>query len=311
MSASERGPKNGKSHKFFFERYLPLLVFVALGYTVADIIILSQRHRMLPSEPPPSRPQSQTMTPMPDKSEYTSITTRNIFSSDGLIPDALRVDGKPEERPEDAPPVASSLPLTLKGTIVHSNPQKSIANIEVKSKNQTLAYGVGKEIEGLATLQKVERSRIIIRNMNSNRLEFIDMKIEGGKISFSTAGKTTPTAPANKDIQQVAPNRFEIKKTDLQKYLSDTASILQQASMVPVRAANGEIDCYKFIGIQPGSVYTSLGFQVGDCLKEVNGEKIDSPAKAMEMYNSLKNAPNIKILMTRDGREQESDYTVK
>lgn len=316
MSAGGREPKfgssdSGKSNKFFFEKYLPLLVFVAIGYCAADLIILSQRARMLPSEPPPARPKQAFMSALPEKSAYSSITARNIFSSDGLIPDPLRLDGAKDRPAEDAPPVPSSLPLTLKGTIVHSNPAKSIANIEVKSKNQVLAYQVGREIEGLATLQKVERNKIIIRNLNSSRLEYIEMKTEGGKISFSTAPKNAGTAAGPKDIQQIAPNRFEIKRSDLQKYLSDTASILQQASMVPVRGPNGEIDCYKFIGIQPGSVYTSLGFQVGDCLKAVNGEKIDSPAKAMEMYNSLKNSPNIKILMTRDGREQESDYTVK
>lgn len=307
MSSNDSKSQN----KFFFEKYLPLLAFVFIGYATADLLILFNRSRMLPSEPPPAKPAKSIFEEITPKSAYSSITARNIFSSDGLIPDPLRLEGDKSKNAEDAPPVPSSLPLGLKGTIVHSNPTKSIANIEVKSKSQTLAYGVGKEIEGLATLQKVERNKIIIRNINSGRLEYIEMKAEGGKISFTTSSKSNASGGGPKDIQQTAPNRFEIKRSDLQKYLSDTASILQQASMVPVRGPNGEVDCYKFIGIQPGSVYTSLGFQVGDCLKAVNGEKIDSPAKAMEMYNSLKSAPNIKILMTRDGREQESDYTVK
>lgn len=304
-----KSQENDKKKKFFFEKYLPYILFTFIGYCAADLIILNYRDLMLPTQPPPSRPRSSQEFDSQPKSFYSSITARNIFSSDGIIPDPLRPEGQQGKALDDAPPVLSSLPITLKGTIVHSNPLKSIANVEVKSKNQTLAYAVGRDIETLATLQKVERNKIIIRNINNGRLEYVEMKLDGGKISFNTA---KPTAALGKtEIQQTAPNNFEIKRSDLQKYLTDTASILQQASMVPVRGPNGEIDCYKFIGIQPGSVYTQLGFQVGDCLKAVNGEKIDSPAKAMEMYNALKNSPNINILMSRDGREQESNYTVK
>ena len=89
------------------------------------------------------------------------------------------------------------------------------------------------------------------------------------------------------------------------------ASLLQQAAMQPRRNANGEIECFRFLAIQPKTVYTQLGFQVGDCLKAVNGEKIDSPAKAMEMYKALQAAPNISILMERDGRDMNNNYNIK
>jgi general secretion pathway protein C len=304
--------KKPAAQKPIFEKYLPYLLFILIGYFTADVLILNFRDLMLPNKPPPARPPKSIGDNAPSKGAYSSVISRNIFSSDGVIPDPLLANGQTGSQQDDAPPVPSSLPLALKGTIVHSDPKKSIANVEVRSKNQVLAYGVGRDIEGLAILQKVERSRIIIRNSNNSRLEYIEMKLEGGKINFVGSKTPPPSAGgAKQDVAQVAPNKFEIKRSDLQKYLADTASILQQASMVPRRNANGEIECYKFIGIQPGSVYTQLGFQVGDCLKAVNGEKIDSPAKAMELYNSLKNSPNIKILTERDGRENENDYTVK
>lgn len=284
------------------------MLFVFMGYALADLIILNYRDLMLPTQPPPARPARMDSIEITPRGAYNSIIARNIFSSDGLIPDPLvgvNQSGKPLE---DADPVPSSLPLALKGTIVHSNPEKSIANIEVRSKNQVIAYGVGRDIEGLATLVKVERERAVFRNANNGRLEYIEMKLEGGRISF--AG-TSPARPGGGDIAQVAPNKFEIKRSDLLKYTSNMSSLLQQASMIPRRGANGEIECFKFISIQPGSVYTQLGFQNGDCLKAVNGEKIDSPAKAMEMYNTLKGASNIQITTERDGRDQDQNYTVK
>jgi general secretion pathway protein C len=305
--------KKTAAQKPFFEKYLPYLLFIFIGYAIADVVILNYRDLMLPTQPPPARPPKSLHDNIVSKSTYSSVISRNIFSSDGIIPDPLVPAGQSGRPLEDAAPVPSSLPLALKGTIVHSDPKKSIANIEVRSKNQVLAYSVGRDIEGLAVLQKVERTRVIIRNSNNGRLEYLEMKLEGGKISFNGAKAPAagPVAGGKTDVAQVAPNKFEIKRSDLQKYLSDTASILQQASMIPVHGPSGEIEGFKFIGIQPGSIYTQLGFQTGDVIKAVNGEKIDSPAKAMELYNALKNSSNINITTSRDGRDQDNSYTVK
>lgn len=295
-----------------FEKYLPYLLFIFMGYCIADLLILNYRDLMLPSgAPPPRPPQMQTDTSV-SRGAYNTIISRNIFSSDGVIPNALLPAGqKPGEQQNDNEPVLSSLPLALKGTIVHSNPAKSIANIEVRSKNQVIAYSVGRSIEGLATLEKVERAKAIFRNTNNNRLEFIEMKIDGAKISLNAPKTSGAPAGGRGEIAQVAPNKFEVKRSDLLKYTSDMSALLQQAAMIPVRGPGGEIEGFKFVSIQPGSVYTQLGFQNGDMIKAVNGEKIDSPAKAMELYNALKNSSTINITKSRDGRDEDVNYTVK
>ena len=40
-------------------------------------------------------------------------------------------------------------------------------------------------------------------------------------------------------------------------------------------------------------------------IAEVNGEKIDSPAKAMELYSALKTSNDIKITVERNGKQEE------
>lgn len=301
------GPTNKAIKKPIFEKYLPALLFVVAGYFIADLAILTYRDKMLPTQPPPTRPKSFDQQSLTSRGAYNTIISRNIFSSDGVIPDPLFSEAAPGSAKET--PVQSSLPITLKGTIVHSNPQKSIASVE--SKGKVAAYAVGYDMDKLATLISVERGKIIFRNLNNNRLEFVDMKIEGKAISFDAAKPTTANGTVKGDVAQVAPNKFEIKRSDVLKYTNDMASILQQAATIPRRNANGEIDGFKFLSIQPGSIYTQLGFQNGDVLKGVNGEKVDSPAKAMELYQMLKNSPNIKLTVERDGREQEMDYSVK
>lgn len=291
----------------FFETLLPFFLFLFLGYCLADLAILGFRDRMLPNQPPPSRPKNFQNNGIESRSTYNTIITRNIFASNGIIPDPLMSQGPSQE--QEQTPVLSSLPLVLRGTIVTTDPTRAIANIEIKSKQQVLPFRVGYEIDKLATLTKVERNRIVFRNSNNGRLEFIEMKTEGQKISLQSA---KPAVGGGKsDVIQVAPNKFEIKRSDVLKYTNDMASILQQAAMAPRRNANGEIDGFKFLSIQPGSIYSQLGFQNGDTIKGVNGDKVDSPAKAMELYNALKTSNAIKITIERDGRDTDMDYNVK
>jgi len=308
VNSTDKNTRKSPLKKLFFEKYLPHLLFVFVGYCAADLGILAYRDLMLPNQPPPAHPVRSDMDSSTARGSYNTVISRNIFSSDGIIPEQLMA-AQDKNRSESEAPVQSSLPLTLKGTIVHSNPQKSIANIEVKSKNQVLAYHVGNDIENLATLSAVERGKVIFRNLNNNRLEFIELKTDGAKISFGAAKPLE--RPSKSDVAQVAPNKFEIKRSDVLKYTSDMAAVLQQAAMAPRRNSSGEIECFKFLSIQPGSIYTQLGFQNGDCIKAVNGEKIDSPAKAMELYNALKNSSSIKMQVERDGRDQESEYNIR
>lgn len=295
------------------EGLYPYLVFILLGFFVADLALIPLRGHMMPTQAPPSKPKKSRSEELVARSTLTPITARNIFSRDGLIPAPLAQKAKPgqEEQaaPKDAAPVPSSLPLSLIGTIVHSNPEKSIANIEVRPKSTVIAVRVNKDIDTLATLLSVERGKVIIRNLNNQRLEYLEIK-SLNKLSFN-APKASTGASGKQEVKQTGQNKFEINRADVLKYTSDMSSVLQQAAMQPRRKANGEIDGFKFLNIQPGSIYTQLGFQVGDVIKSVNGEPVDSPAKAMEMYNTLKGANSIKILIERDGREQENDYTIK
>jgi general secretion pathway protein C len=296
-----------------FEKFLPSLFFIFLGFCIADLLILNFRDLMLPNQAPPSRPKRSRPGQTTSKGSYSTVISRNIFSSDGTIPDALLPAGQ-EAKPnnqQDLPPVLSNLPLGLVGTIVHSNPEKSIANIELRGKNQVLAYRPKMDIEKIATLIRVERNKIIIRNTNNQRLEFLEMK-STSKLNFSSAKAAPPaTSAAGGEVQQLGQNRFQIKRADVLKYTSNMADVLQQAAMAPKRNATGEIEGFKFLSIQPGSIYTQLGFQNGDVIKGVNGEPVDSPAKAMELYNQLKTSNNIKMKVERDGRDQDFEYDVK
>jgi general secretion pathway protein C len=303
--------KGNRSNRPPLEKWYAYILLGFIGFAIADLVILNLRDKMLPNQAPPPRPKSQMVEAIPARSVYNTIIARNIFSSDGTIPDPITPKGQDPSKPQqEEPPVLSSLPLTLIGTLVHSNPERSIATLEIKGKNKILSFIAGREIEGFATLVKVERHKIIIRNTNNNRLEFIEMK-DVGKLAFGLATPAANKGEGKGDVMQTGDNQFALKRSDLLKYTSDLSSILQQARAIPNRDPNtGEINGYRVLDIQPGSVYEQLGIQRMDVIKGVNGEKVDNPAKAMELYNQLKNSNAIKITVERNGKTEELSYTI-
>lgn len=286
----------------FFTKWI---LGLGLGYAIADSATLLVRSYMIPDQTPAVKIKSIFADSSRSKSEYNLIISRNIFTEDGQIPPALAGT----RREKDEIPVPSQLPINLIGTIVHSTTTRSIAHLEIKGKNLTLALSPNRDIDRLATLLKVERNRIVIRNSNNGRLEFIENKTSS-RLSFST-GRTAQRLDGPANIKMVGENKFEIPRSEVLKFTSDMSSIVMQASTVPHRKPTGEIDGFTITSIQPGSLFSQLGFLPGDTIKKANGEPIDSPAKAIELYNAMRNSSNVKITVSRDNdREMDFEYNI-
>lgn len=291
------------------ERWYPLIASTLVGYCLADISILYLRPAMLPTKAPPAKQSLPIFDQSPPRGSYNSIISKNIFNWDGTIPDALTPKGTKEKPGEDQVPVLSQLPLNLIGTIVHSKPEKSVASIEVKSKNQSVSVRPKAEIENMAEIVKIERNKVIFRNLNNNQLEYIEMQAKG-KLSFR--GSTAAAKPSGtEEVRQTGSNQFSLKRSEVLKYTNNLASLLQQARSAPHKnPQTGEIDGFTILDFQAGSIYEKLGLQRMDVIKNVNGEPVDSPAKAMELYNALKSSDRVSISIDRGGKSETLDYSI-
>lgn len=280
-----------------------LMLLFVIGYAVADLGILSVRDRLLPGEPPLTAAARQSAPTYTPKEKFQIVTGRNIFSSDQKIPDPM--GGAPTLK-EDGLPVLSQLPLALVGTLVHANPLRSVATVNLKNKNDVIAVRVDGEIpDGLGTVTKIERSQMVFRNNSSGRLEYIELKEEG---SLTFAVTSTALAPG---ITMNSESDRTVKRETLETYLKDLPAILQSARAVPRVGPNGNVECFNIAEMQAGSVLETLGIRRGDCIESVNGEKIDSPAKAMELFQSLRsNASQINLGFERGGRKENSNFTI-
>jgi general secretion pathway protein C len=299
-----KGPK----HRPPFEGMYIYILGILLGFWLSDLGILYVRPSLLPTQPPPMRPSRPVKNTFTDIGRYYPITNRNIFNEDGKIPPKLTPDGT-DMQMSDADPVLSQLPLKLEGTLVHSNPKKSVATVSLKTKNETRAAMVDQDLDGMARIVRVERRKLVFRNLNNNRLEYIDIPKDSA-ISFGV--KDPVTGAGSEEVQRKGEFDFTMRRGDIAKYTSDLGSILQQARMVPniVPGSGGRVDGFRFVAIQPNSIYEKLGFKPMDVIKKVNGDDVNSPTKAMELYNALKSEGRIQLTVERNGRDENFKYDI-
>lgn len=297
----------GMNHRSLVQTLSVILLLAFLGYVIADAGMLYLRGTLYPVQPPPAR-RLVNHANAPRGSSYGVITSRNIFNADQKIPSKVGASEDGGKKNQDGPPVPSSLPIQLIGTIVHVDPKRSVASLQLKGgKQEQVSVRVDGTIpEGLAVVTKIERSKITFRNSQSGRLEYIEMK-EASKLSFA-AGKPVQQG----EVTKLSDTDFSLKRADIDKQLSNLPDLLQQARAVPRMGPNGQVECFSLADISPGSIYERLGLKRGDCIKSVNGEKIDSPAKAMEMFNALRgNASAIGLGIERDGRDNNFNYSIQ
>ena len=87
----------------------------------------------------------------------------------------------------------------------------------------------------------------------------------------------------------------------------DLAKALKEAKTVPVLDGNGKVKGYKLVKIKNGSVYQKIGLKEGDVIKNINAEQVDSPQKAMELYQKLKRSHTSQMEVANENNDVDSE----
>lgn len=213
----------------------------------------------------------------------------------------------------DAPPVRTSLRLSLVGTMVAGNNSEwSMATIRDDNSRDTGLYLTGDTIQG-AEILEIERLRVIL--LNGGRKEYLAVEGSGAPPPPPppTVAATTAAPDSDDDdleVRQIDENNFEISREEIDKQLSNLNAIATQARIVP-SFKNGVANGFKVFSIRPGSLYQKIGVQNGDVIKKINGFEINSPEKALEVYSRLREASRIEIEIERRGQTRNMNYTIR
>ena len=297
--------KSFQKLSFFIKKNGKLLIALFIAFAISDLLLIRSYHFLIPEkELPPLNLRYFDQRGDFSPEQYKIVWENNIFHT-GPIPSELKMDQEP------ADPVLSSLPFSLKGTIIHANPSRSVATVKAGSDNKTFSYQVGDIIENQVEVREIQRAKLVFYNQNNSRLEYIIIPEEKAKlnISYQTDGKKPKPSLKEQGLIKKVGNNFEVKRSDLNDYLGRLPEILNQARVVPY-TKNGELKGFRFASIDKGSIFEDLGFQKGDIIKEVEGEIVTSPDQALELFERLKGGSGFKMLVQKDGKDVELEYNI-
>ncbi len=257
-----------------------------------------------------------------------------LYALVGLKPPAAPVEEQQAGRPQsaqncwasDAAPVKSGLHAQLVAAVLATPPRDSMATIIDLGTREAHVYGVGDAVMGTSLLS-VERLRddrgdgstvkVAAIVCNDGRKEYLDFE-PGAGASPPAAGAVAHVpddgngaaggAPAD-GVKKVSDNRYDVKKSYIDNTLTNLNAVATQARLVP-SFKNGAANGFKLFSIQPGSLYSAIGIENGDVIQRINGYEINSPDKALEIYQKLRESTHITIEIDRNGQIVRKEYNV-
>jgi general secretion pathway protein C len=192
-----------------------------------------------------------------------------------------------------------------------------VALIKNRQSGEIKAFRIGENAFGFGTVLSVSREILIIRQGKS--LITITSKFAGANTlsgGFATKGKVVSTEDkhAEDGFQRVTKGndiKVEVDGRYRDKMVTqELPKILMEAASEPVMK-DGEIIGFKLFQIEQGSMFSKLGIKDGDTIKEINGVPLNNVAKTIQFLNGLKQEPNVKIDIVRDGVPVQMEMNVK
>ena len=147
---------------------------------------------------------------------------------------------------------------------------------------------------------------------NEARNEYIDNSASAPpNLGFAPVPQPgQPAVAQSNDVRQLSENQYVLAKATVNGALSDLSNLATQARIVP-SFKNGVANGFKLFSIVPDSLYSKIGIQNGDVIRRINGYEMNSPDKALEIYQKLRDANRIEVEIERRGDTIRKSYSIE
>jgi general secretion pathway protein C len=209
-------------------------------------------------------------------------------------------------------PVRSSLHGVLIGTAIAEPAKYSLCQITNPDVNETQVYAIGEKYQG-ARIYAIEKERVLVDNNGVN--EYIDNSAAAApNIGVTPLVPPPPGQPAQaaggEGVRQLSENQYVVARSEINNALTNLSDLATKARIVP-SFKNGVANGFKLFSIVPDSLYAKIGVQNGDVIRRINGYEMNSPDKALEIYQKLRDANRIEVEIERRGETIRKSYSIE
>jgi general secretion pathway protein C len=281
-----------------FHRELCLLLLVLFGLSCGQLAATLAGVVLRPdtSLEATSRPTSRATSVQISDHDLNRILQQNIF--DPTARGSRSAPIKPS-RTDITSQTSPRKDLTLIGTLV-------------SGADSTALLGVGKEIklfhldDPLSDGGRVEtilRNRVTIRNRDGSATE-LTLREEAQRKTRPTAGSMVGGG-----IRSAGENRWTVSRATADAARTNIGEQLRLAQMEP-RIINGRTDGFLVSKLSPKSMLTKMGIRRGDVILQVNKMPIDSPEKALQILQQLREARQLTVDLERKDKPMTFSYEI-
>lgn len=195
-------------------------------------------------------------------------------------------------------PGEGKLPLRLVGIYKHG--EEIAAYIENLISFKTGEYKVGDKLLGARVIQ-IRSGQVAL--------------LKGGQRIILTLENPYSWSRSDDWIDSITQDNFVVSRKRLAQKARGINELLQEAIPTP-HISGGRIDGFYIRFLKKGGFIHQAGFQEGDIIKSINGQKLDSIKGAISAYESLRNLvrnqekPIIKIQLQRGDKLNSFTYRI-
>jgi general secretion pathway protein C len=192
----------------------------------------------------------------------------------------------------------------LLGTIAWDQPF-SMAIISSKTSGKTGVYRVKDKIVEDTEVVTIERKKVtIVRAGKQEVLNLPEIEIQTAKLNVSKSNV------GDGEIKQTSETDFVVSKDVIDKQFLNPMGMMKGAKVVP-HFEKGGIAGFQISNIRADSLYGKIGLKNGDVVRRINNIEIKGPEEALKLMTELKEAKNVNMDITRDGKRMSYSYSVR
>lgn len=295
-------------------RYLVPVNLVLLGlaaYWGASTVSTAIAARLTPMPQvdlpsPPELPPPQANRPL---TYYAAISRRNIFNVEPTPGPAVQQ-------------VVVKTPLNLKlwgVAIDQKNAKRSHAIIEDQKTHKQDVHRVGETVPGGAVVKEIAWNKVTLER--DGALEILELiSGTGGPGAASgmpvppgrpgTSPTTAAAGPTGEGIQKVSDTEFNVERTEVDSALENMNQLFTQIRAVP-HFEGGQSVGFRLFAIRQDSLFDKIGLKNGDIIGRINGQDMTDPAKAISLFQELRNERQITVELTRNKEPLTLSYSLR
>ncbi|MBF0620531.1 MAG: hypothetical protein HQL54_01260 [Magnetococcales bacterium] len=241
-----------------------------------------------------SSPIQNTLQTLPTMAEVTASLNR-FNPWEVQLPEETPEPIIQQPEPEIEPVVVSELNILLIGTIILSDPKKSVAIlVENKRSRDQIFLRPGQGHES-AILERVESKAAYFRN--GGRLEVIHMEEDEATQTKSTVKSIKPVNTQ----ASLRPTTTYVAKKKFNRMLGQGLSLFRGVNFKPESGLPGG-DGYRISSSRHNPNLQLLGIRNDDVIQRINGQQLNDLSQANQLINKLKDQSVISLEMMRNGQ---------